>query len=60
MGYNNRVWNGVTYEISLNSRRYFRRVYTIMDLMSDMGGLFGAWATIVSMIIIGLNYFGSY
>ena len=60
MGYNNRIQNGVTYEISLTSKRYFRRVYSIMDFMSEMGGLFGAIGSIFLATIIGLNYFGSY
>ena len=60
MGYKNRIWNGVTYEISLTSRRYFRRVYSIMDFLSDMGGLFGALGSIFLALAIGMNYFGSY
>ena len=39
---------------------YFRRVYTMMDFLSDMGGLFGAFGSIFLLITIGLNYFGSY
>ena len=35
-------------------------VYTIMDFMSDMGGIFGAFGSIFLLITIGLNYFGSY
>ena len=60
MGYNNRIWNGVTYEISLTSKRYFRRVYGIMDFMAEMGGLFGAFGSIFLAMVVGFNYFGSY
>ena len=60
MGYNNKVWNGVTYEMSLSSKRYFRRVYGIMDFLAEMGGLFGAFGSLSLAIVVGINYFGSY
>ena len=46
--------------MSIKNKAYFRRVYTIMDYMSEMGGLFGAIGSIFLAIIVGLNYFGSY
>ena len=50
----------MTYEVNRMSKAYFRRVYTIMDFMSEMGGLFGAFGPLFLLIIVGLNYFGSY
>ena len=60
MGYNNKIWNGVTYEMSLSSKRYFRRVYGIMDFLPEMGGLFGAFGSLSLATVVGINYFGSY
>ena len=60
MGYNNKIWNGVTYEMSLSSNRYFRRVYGVMDFLSEMGGLFSIFASLSLAIVCGINYFGSY
>ena len=52
--------NAVTYEVSLTSNRYFRRVYSIMDFLSELGGLFTALGALFLLIIKGLNYYGSY
>ena len=60
MGYNNKVWNGVTYEMSLSSKRYFRRVYSIMDFCAEMGGLFNVFGKLSLAAVVGVNYFGSY
>lgn len=42
MPYSNTFHNAITYEMSLNSNVYLRRVYSILDFVSDLGGLFGA------------------
>ena len=36
------VINGITYEMSATRLEYTRTVYSILDLLSDVGGLFGA------------------
>ena len=60
MGYNNKIWNGVTYEMSLSSKRYFRRVYSIMDFFAEMGGLAGSFGSLSFAAVYCFNYFGSY
>ena len=42
MGYIMPFQNAVTFEVSSDRNNYFRNVYTILDLLSDVGGLFGA------------------
>lgn len=52
--------NAVTFEMSLSNNRYFRRIYSIMDIVAELGGMFSAIGSITLLIITGLNYFGSY
>ena len=35
------IWVSLTIEMNLNLRKYERRVSTLSDLMSDVGGFFG-------------------
>ena len=50
MGYNRPFQNAVTFEVSSDRNNYQRNVYTILDLLSDVGGLVGA----ISPISYGL------
>ena len=58
--YNNKYHNMVTYEVSTTHKRYFRSVYSILDFLSEMGGLFTAFGSLCFLVISSLNYFGSY
>ena len=58
--YKNRFQNAITYEVTLTLTRYFRRVYSILDFLSEIGGLFSTFTRLFLLIITGLNYFGSY
>ena len=39
---------------------YFRKVYTVLDFVSDLGGLYGAIAPICIGLLIVFNYWSSY
>ena len=54
--YKNRWQNALTLEMSLNKKNYFRRVYSGLDFISDMGGLFSAIAPICKILLIIFNY----
>ena len=58
--YNNKYQNIVTYEVSTTHNRYFRSVYSILDFLSEMGGLFTAFGSFCFLIINALNHYGSY
>ena len=40
--------------------QYYRTVYSILDLLSDMGGMTASFSSICVLLISGINYFGSY
>ena len=50
----------VTFEVSLNLTSYYRRVYSILDLLSDVGGLFGAISPLCLAITGFFQYYGPY
>ena len=58
--YDNKFQNAITYEVSINQKRYFRSVYSIMDYFSQIGGLLSLFGSFCLLIITCLNYFGSY
>ena len=58
--YNNRLQNAITFEMSMNLNEYTRTVYSIMDFMSELGGLFSAITLIFGTIIGVLQYRGMY
>ena len=39
---------------------YFRRVYTTLDLLSDLGGLFASFKLICAAAITAFQFYGSY
>ena len=49
--YNNMFKNAVTFELSQNKRVFVRNVYTVLDIMGDLGGLFGALTPLFAMIV---------
>ena len=58
--YKNKFWNAITFEVSLDQRKYFRRVYALADLLSDLGGLSGALSPLCYAVVLSCQYRGSY
>ena len=58
--YDNTFQNIVTYEVSTTHRQYYRSVYSILDFLSEMGGLFSAFGSLCLLVISSLNFNGSY
>ena len=46
--------------MSMDQEKYERRVYSILDLFSDIGGLFGALSPIFAGLVTVLTYLSSY
>ena len=44
------TWISVTIEMDLNMTHYERKVYTVFDMLSDVGGLNGIFITIFGII----------
>ena len=57
--YKNLFQNTVTYEISLTRLHYTRIVYSILDLMKDVGGLFSAIGPLFGAVVSILQYKGA-
>ena len=57
--YKNNFLNSVTYEMSLTRLHYTRIVYSFLDLMKDIGGLFSAIGPIFGLIVNLLQYRGA-
>lgn len=53
---NDSTWVSVTIEMDPNLLMYERSVYTIFDLLSDLGGLNGILMTIFGLICATWNY----
>ena len=51
LGYNNSFQNSITFEMSQTKRVFVRKVYTVLDIMGDLGGLSGALFSIFASII---------
>ena len=49
--YKNKFQNSITFEMSLNKRVYVRHVYTFLDMIGDLGGLFGALTPLCVIIV---------
>ena len=50
----------MTFELSLNQKQYFRRVYSLLDFLSDVGGLYGALSPFCMLLIVMVNFNNSY
>ena len=57
--YKNLFQNSITYEISLTRLHYTRIVYSFLDLMKDVGGLFSAIGPLFGIIVNMLQYRGA-
>ena len=53
---NDNVWISVTIEMDLNMMHYERKVYTVFDMLSDVGGLSGILTTIFWVLSAIWNY----
>jgi len=49
--YKNKFKNSITFEMSLNKRVFIRHVYTFIDMIGDLGGLFGALTPLCVIIV---------
>ena len=58
--YKNKFQNSITYEMSLDQKYYYRTVYSSLDFLAEIGGLFSAFSKICLIVITTLNYFGSF
>ena len=51
MPYKNKMHNSITYEMSLSRVEYTRTVYSILDFLRDIGGLFAALGPFFGIIV---------
>ena len=58
--YINNWKNAITIEMSMDRRVYSRKVYAVLDFVSDVGGLFGAISPICILILALVNFWSSY
>ena len=58
--YRNRFWNSITFELSRTQIEYTRVVYSTLDFLGDLGGLFGALGPFFSICVLILQYRGAY
>ena len=56
----NNFLNAVTFEVSTDHTVYKRKVYNILEFLSKLGGLFGAFAKVCIIFISIVNFFGAY
>ena len=49
--YKNKFWNAITYEMSLSQIEFTRTVYSFLDFMRDLGGLFAALGPFFGIIV---------
>lgn len=48
--YKNLFHNAITFEVTLTNTMYVRRVYNFLELVGDLGGLFGAVWPLFSLL----------
>ena len=60
MSYKNNFQNAVTIELSLNQVVYYRRIYSFLELIADLGGLAGGLKIVCYGIITAYSYYGAY
>ena len=54
------MWNSITFELSRTQIEYTRRVYSTLDFLGDIGGLFGALGPMFFLGVKVLQYKGLY
>ena len=60
MPYDNLFLNALTFEISMSQIEFKRTVYSFLDFLSDLGGLFGVVSPFCALIVTLFQYRGSY
>ena len=60
MPYTNRMQNAITFEMNLSKKIFYRSVYSSLDFISDIGGLFGAVSPLVMGLLTIMNFYASY
>ena len=60
LNYKNNMLNSVTYELSLGLEFYDRQVYNLLDILSDIGGLYGALSAIFFFIVSIFQFRGDH
>ena len=58
--YDNTVLITITYEMFLSKIIFYRSVYSSLDFISDIGGLFGAVSPLVMGFLTTMNFYASY
>lgn len=58
--YKNLMHNSITYEMSLSRVEYTRTVYSTLDFLRDIGGLFAALGPLFGVIVTIFQYRGIY
>lgn len=58
--YKTQMWNSITYELSQTRHEYTRTVYSMLDFLGDIGGLFSALGPLCGVIVTAFQYRGSY
>ena len=51
-----KFWVSVSFEMDLNIMQYERKLYTVFDMLSDVGGLLGILTSICALINAIWNY----
>ena len=54
------MWNAITFELSRTQIEYTRRVYSTLDFLGDIGGLFGALGPMFFLGVKLLQFKGLY
>ena len=58
--YDNTMLTTITFEMFLSKRIYYRSVYSSLDFISDIGGLFGAVSPLVMGFLTIMNFYAGY
>ena len=59
MPYKNQFHSAITYELSSTNIKYYRQVYSFLDWLGNIGGLYGAVSTIFGSIVFIFQFSGT-
>ena len=60
LNFANNMLNSVTFELSLSLDVYERQVYSLLDILSDIGGLYGCLRGIFHIIVLFFQFRGDH
>ena len=60
MPYNNTFHNAVSFELNPNRVVYYRRVFSLLNWLAEIGGLIGVSKSVCLFIVATLHYRGVY